>query len=103
MLLGKSGDYLDSSRYWEDIVDFLEVADDAGGAIRRASARYETVCVDMTWVENGDKLPPAVDRSQREQLYMARVNENHFVPLIPLDGRRSSRPVPPCASSSSRA
>ena len=75
----------------------MEVADEAGGAIRLGSAGYEIVCVDMTWAGNGDRWPPAVDRNQRKQLYLARVNENHFVPLLPLGSRRFLRPVPPCA------
>ena len=50
-------------RYWEDIIDFLEDAGEVGAAIRLGSARYEVVCVDMTWAGNGDRLPPTVDRS----------------------------------------
>ena len=91
------GDYLELRPYWEDIIDCLEVAGVAGLGIRRGSAGYEVVCVDMTWAGNGDRLPPAVDRNQRKQLYVARVNENHFVPLVVLGDRRFLRPVPPRA------
>ena len=83
--------------YWEDIVDWLEDSDESGVGIRRGSAGYEVVCVDMTWAGNGDRLPPAVDRNQRKQLYVARVNENHFVPLVAMGDRRFLRPVPPRA------
>ena len=36
----------------------------------------------MCWIGNGEVLPREVPASARETLYIARVKQNHFVPLL---------------------
>ena len=73
-------DYLDLRLYWSDIVDLLGTHNE----LRRMdnlSSRVRVVCVDMCWIGNGDVVPQGEPGSSRRNLYIARVNQNHFVPL----------------------
>ena len=46
----------------------------------------------MCWIGNGEVLPRGVPQGDRETLYIARVNQNHFVPL--LRGRQRGGEIP---------
>ena len=82
---------------WDDIIDLLF----ACNAVQRSTQRiqhqnYRVVCVDMTWICNGDVFPRNSSANGRRTLAIARVNENHFVPLRHLHNRnaRWRRPEP---------
>ena len=85
------GDFLDLSNHWEDVVNLLGDEDRVKQHGALSSDDFEIVCVDMAWVGNGERLPPGGE--SREKLFIARVNQNHFVPLRPVGPRRSSSPV----------
>ena len=36
----------------------------------------------MCWIGNGEVLPRGMPQGNRQTLYIARVNQNHFVPLL---------------------
>ena len=104
------GDVLDLER-WEDIVNLLGERNEnrvhEHNAVRRVDAwasRFQVICVDLTWIGNGEVFPRGV-REGRTMLHLARVNQNHFIPLIRLHGPPPSRaPAPslPSGSSASR-
>lgn len=39
-------------------------------------------CVDMCWICHAEVLPRNIPAAARGSLYLARVNQNHFVPLL---------------------
>ena len=47
----------------------------------RASDQFEVVCVDLTYIGHGERLPSGHTDAHRQPLHMARINSNHFVPL----------------------
>ena len=73
-------DFLDLALYWSDIVD-ISGQYNMLGRIQKLSSRFRICCVDMCWVGHGEVLPRDVPASARQTLYVARVNQNHFVPL----------------------
>ena len=76
-------DYL-SLDYWEDIISLItEQSGHSAGTVRAAS-RFQVNCIDLTWIGHGEVLPRGVRREQCTVLHIARVNQNHFVPLTPL-------------------
>ena len=69
--------------FWDEIVDLCGFYNGVQ-AIRTSWAhRFRIVCVDLTWIGHGEVFPrgsrPGPERST---LTIARVNENHFVPLF---------------------
>ena len=58
--------------------------------------RFRVVCVDLTWIGSGDVLPRDATAHTHTTLAIARVNQNHFVPLLRLYGydARWRRPEP---------
>ena len=80
------GDYL-SLDYWLDIVELLYKHNQeryAPSARTGLSQRFRVVCVDLTWIGSGDVLPRDATAHTHTTLPIARVNENHFVPLLRL-------------------
>lgn len=76
-------DYL-SLDYWEDIISLItEQSGHSAGTVRAAS-RFQVNCIDLTWIGHGEVLPRGVRRELCTVLHIARVNQNHFVPLTPL-------------------
>ena len=75
------GDYLDLAIYWADIIDIIG-RHNLQGVIPNFSSRFRICCVDMCWIGNGEVLPRGVPQGDRQNLYIARVNQNHFVPLL---------------------
>ena len=85
------GAYL-SLDYWEDIVDLLKYNNAVTQAVRESWARrFRVVCVDLTWVGNGEVFPRGASSRERTSLVIARVNQNHFVPLIRVHDRHTTR------------
>ena len=74
-------DYLDLAIYWADIIDIIGLHN-LQGVIPNFSSRFRICCVDMCWIGNGEVLPRGVPQGDRQTLYIARVNQNHFVPLL---------------------
>ena len=74
-------DYLDLAIYWEDIIDIIGLHN-FQGVIPNFSSKFRICCVDMCWIGNGEVLPRGVPQGDRQNLYIARVNQNHFVPLL---------------------
>ena len=90
------GDYL-SLDLWYDIIDLLFACTAVDHTKQRNQHHnYRVVCVDMTWIGSGDVFPRNSSADGRRSLAIARVNENHFVPLHRLDDRnaRWRRPEP---------
>ena len=90
------GDYL-SLDLWYDIIDLLFACNAVMHTKQRNQHRnYKVVCVDMTWIGSGDVLPRNSSTDGLIRLAIARVNENHFVPLHHLHHRdaRWRRPEP---------
>ena len=75
------GDYLDLAIYWADIIDIIG-RHNLQGVIPNCSSIFRICCVDMCWIGNGEVLPRGVPQGDRQTLYIARVNQNHFVPLL---------------------
>ena len=72
---------MDLDKYWSDIIDIIGLHN-AQGRIPNFGVRSSICCVDMCWIGNGDALPRGVPQGDRETLYIARVNQNHFAPLL---------------------
>ena len=85
------GDYLPLD-FWDDIVDLL-LSNNAVTQVHRESRahRFRVVCVDLTWIGNGEVFPRGASSSERTSLVIARVNQNHFVPLIRVHDRHTTR------------
>ena len=79
------GDYLYLD-YWADIVDLLGAYNLIRPATKPWSPQFRVVCVDLTWIGNGDVLPRGTLQAGRTTLHIARINQNHFVPLLRLHG-----------------
>ena len=76
-------DYL-SLDYWEDIISLItEQSGHSAGTVRAAS-RFQVNCIDLTWIGHGEVLPRGARKEPCTVLHLARVNQNHFVPLTPL-------------------
>ena len=96
------GDYLDLDIYWADIIDIIG-RHNLQGVIPNFSSKFRICCVDMCWIGNGEVLPRGMPEGNRQTLYIARVNQNHFVPLLRsqkngseiLQEASSSRNTPP--------
>ena len=84
-------DYLDLAIYWADVIDIIGMHN-LQGVIPDFSSRFRICCVDMCWIGNGEVVPRGVPQGHRETLYIARVNQNHFVPL--LRSRRRGGEIP---------
>ena len=93
-------DYLDLAIYWADVIDIIGLHD-LQGVIPNFSLRFRICCVDMCWIGNGEVLPRGVPQGDRQTLYIARVNQNHFVPLLRSRQRGGEivREQPPCVYS----
>ena len=89
------GDYLPLDM-WDDIVDLLGFHNELGRIRASWAHRFRVVCVDLTWIGSGDVFPRGASSDTRTTLAIARVNQNHFVPLLRLYGRnaRWRRPEP---------
>ena len=89
-------DYLDLAIYWEDIIDIIGLHN-FQGVIPNFSSKFRICCVDMCWIGNGEVLPRGVPQGDRQNLYIARVNQNYFVPLLRSQRRGGEvvREVPP--------
>ena len=81
------GEYLDLALYWEDIVDLFGMIHQEP-QLRRAL--FEIVCVDVTWIGHGERLPAGASREGKRTLFVARVNQNHFVPMHALSTASST-------------
>ena len=77
------GTYLELKEHWRDIVDLLGVHNLVN---KKFSAdHFRIVCIDVNLPGHGDVLPAGNDDG-RINVYIARQNLNHFVPLIRLWG-----------------
>ena len=74
-------DYLELATYWADIIDIIGLHNEQG-RFPNWSSRFRICCVDMCWIGNGEVLPRGVPQGDRQTLYIARVHQNHFVPLL---------------------
>ena len=74
------GDFLDLATYWTDIIDIIGQYNEQG-RVHNLSSRFRVCCVDMCWIGHGEALPQDVSADARQTLHLARVNQNHFVPL----------------------
>ena len=88
-------DYL-SLDLWADIIDLLGLYNENGKVRTSWAHRFRVVCVDLTWIGNGDVFPRGATADTHTTLAIARVNQNHFVPLLRLHGcdERWRRPEP---------
>ena len=93
-------DYLDLAIYCADIIDIIGLHN-LQGVIPNFSSRFRISCVDMCWIGHGEVLPRGVPLGDRQTLYIARVNQNHFAPLLRsrLRGGEIVREAPPCVYS----
>jgi hypothetical protein len=73
-------DYLDLAAYWADAVDLIGLHNELK-SVGQLSSRFRVVCVDMCWIGNG-VVRPLEAAPERGTLYLARVDQNHFVPLL---------------------
>ena len=73
--------------FWDDIVDLLGRYNESGSLRASWAHRFRVVCVDLTWIGSGEVFPRGVASDARATLAIARVNQNHFVPLLPLHSR----------------
>jgi hypothetical protein len=81
--------------FWDDIVDLLKHHNVVTQAPRKGRAhRFRVVCVDLTWIGHGEVFPRGASSSDRTSLLIARVNQNHFVPLVRLHDRHLTRRRP---------
>ena len=97
------GDYLDLAHYWEDIVNFLGEYNQVQPVTWAWAVKFRIVCVDMTHIGHGDVLPRGVPQGQRTTLHIARVNQNHFIPLHRLHAPATARASGSSSSSSACA
>ena len=89
------GDFL-PLELWEDVIDLLGIHNALGRLQTSWAHRFRVVCVDLTWIGNGDVFPRGAASDSRTTLPIARVNQNHFVPLLRLHScdARWRRPEP---------
>ena len=73
-------DYLDLAIYWSDIIDIIG-EQNILARTAKLSSKFRVCCVDMCWIGHGEVLPRDVPANARRTLYIARINQNHFVPL----------------------
>ena len=79
------GEFL-SLDYWHDIVELLILYNEVSSDRTGSAHQYRVVCVDLTWIGSGDVLPRGATAHTHTTLAIARVNQNHFVPLLRLHG-----------------
>ena len=101
------GDYLELDR-WDDIINLLA----RNSALRKGektdwASQWTVVCIDLAHLGHGEVFPRGTAGSSRRRLHLARVNENHFIPMHPLRARRptgvaTSLPAPEGAAENSR-
>ena len=73
-------EYLDLATYWSDVIDIIGEQNIVARTVG-LSSKFRVCCVDMCWIGHGEVLPRDVPANARQTLYIARVNQNHFVPL----------------------
>ena len=70
---------------WDDIVDLLGFHNAEKRVHTSWAHRFKVACIDLTWIGSGEVLPlGATSDTHITTLAIARVNQNHFVPLFPL-------------------
>jgi hypothetical protein len=92
----RAGEYL-TLDLWDDIIDLLFCCNNVQRSTQGGQHRnFRVVCVDMAWIGNGDVFPRNSSADGRTTLAIARVNQNHFVPLMRLNNKhaRWRRPEP---------
>ena len=72
--------YLDLATYWSDVIDIIGEQNIVARTVV-LSSKFRVCCVDMCWIGHGEVLPRDVPANARHTLYIARVNQNHVVPL----------------------
>ena len=78
----RPGEYLDLTREWENVINLLAgFGRGLANTTTQASDQFEVVCVDLTYIGHGERLPSGHTDTHRQTLHMARINSNHFVPL----------------------
>ena len=82
------GDFLPLD-FWDEIVDLLGFHNELGSVRASWAHRFRVVCVDLTWIGSGDVFPRGAATDTRSTLAIARVDQNHFVPLFRLHGREA--------------
>ena len=83
------GDYLDIDSSLE-IIDLSRAFNEVARVSQSWAHRFQVVCVDLTWLGNGEVLPREVTSGSRTTLHIARANQNHFVPLFKPHGRSAT-------------
>ena len=80
----------------EDIVDLLAFHSEVKSLQTSSAHRFRRVCVDFAFIGDGEVFPRGAASNVRTTLAIARVNQNHCVPLLRLHGRdpRWRRPEP---------
>ena len=69
-------------RDWERIIRLLLPSSQMPhAAVQEILNTIRIVCVDMTYIGHGDVLPHGLRHPDRMNMFIARVNEDHFVPL----------------------
>ena len=85
---GGIGDFLPLD-LWDDIVDLLVLYNEVHPIRASWAHRLSMVCVDLAWIGSGDVFPRGASSDTRSTFAIARVNQNHFVPLFRLHDRNS--------------
>ena len=75
---------------WYDIINLIWQHGEMPQSTAHCVERLRIVCADLTWVGNGEALLRGPLGQEDRVLHIARVNENHFVPLFPPHGPSSS-------------
>ena len=76
------GEYLPLD-FWNEIVALCGFHNEIQPIRKSWAHRFRIVCVDPTWIGHGEDFPRGSRPGpERLTLVMARVNENHFVPLF---------------------
>ena len=73
--------------FWDEIVDLLGFYNEVRRIRASWAHRFRVVCVDLTWIGSGDVFPRGASSDTRTTLAIARVNQNHVVPLFRLHDR----------------
>ena len=89
--------YLELQYHWRHVIQFLGAASNTVTALN--PDRYRIVCIDRRYPGNGD-----VEGNGAITLHIARVNANHFVPLLPYHAlRRETASLPQSQQSAEEA
>ena len=97
------GEYLDLEDYWEDILNLLGECNEVRPVMREWAVDFRIVCVELTFIGNGNVVPRGVPQGQRTTLHIARVHQNHFIPLHRLRAPAMARASGSSSSSSACA